>query len=292
MTTTETDATATRTGRLVEHSYGKTGIRLAKIERDAERHRFHDLTVSVRLEGDFSASYLSGDNSTSLPTDTMRSTAYVLAQDVSLDEVEVYAESLLRKLLDSTPNASSARADVLAHHWERLVVDGEPSPHAFRVAAGVDTATVVVHRDGDVHVTSGVDELVLCKTTGSQYSDFLTDELTVLAETDDRILASSIAASWTWRSRPASYAAVRRIAQESFERVLATQHSLAVQHTMFAMGEALLDAVAEVAEIHLTMPNRHHVPVDLSPFGRSNANEVFVVLDRPYGLIEARVGRG
>jgi hypothetical protein len=39
-------------------------------------------------EGDFSAAYLEGDNSTSLPTDTMRSTAYVIAQDTPLDDIE------------------------------------------------------------------------------------------------------------------------------------------------------------------------------------------------------------
>jgi len=57
------------------------------------------------------------------------------------------------------------------------------------------------------------------------------------------------------------------------------------------MGEAALSASADVAEITLTLPNRHHLVVDLRPFGLDNPNEIFVATDQPYGLIEARIKR-
>ena len=57
------------------------------------------------------------------------------------------------------------------------------------------------------------------------------------------------------------------------------------------MGQGVLDAVADVAEIRLVMPNRHHLPVDLTPFGLDNRNEVFVATEEPHGLIEATVVR-
>jgi len=53
----------------------------------------------------------------------------------------------------------------------------------------------------------------------------------------------------------------------------------------------VLEARPEVAEVRLTLPNRHHYPVDLTPFGLTNGNEVFVAGDRPYGLIEGTVTR-
>jgi urate oxidase len=57
------------------------------------------------------------------------------------------------------------------------------------------------------------------------------------------------------------------------------------------MGKAVLESHAEVAEIKLSAPNKHHFVVDLSPFGLDNPNEVFHADDRPYGLIQATVIR-
>ena len=53
----------------------------------------------------------------------------------------------------------------------------------------------------------------------------------------------------------------------------------------------MLERHDEIAEIRLSMPNKHHFVVDLSPFGLDNPNEVFYAADRPYGLIEAAVVR-
>jgi hypothetical protein len=38
--------------------------------------------------------------------------------------------------------------------------------------------------------------------------------------------------------------------------------------------------------------NRRCLPVDLSPFGMENPNEVFVPIDEPHGQIEATLRRG
>ena len=277
---------------LVRHSYGKDGIRLVKVVRDGDLHSVHDLTVRIWLEGDFAAAYLEGDNSTSLPTDTMRSTAYVIAQDVPLVDIERYGIAVLRRILDAVPACTTANVSIVEHAWTRLTPDGVDHPYAFRGAAGVGTATVSLTRDAEPVVTSGLDELLLLKTTASEYQGFLVDDYTVLKPTDDRIMATSVAATWTWRSEPVSYADARRRVQAAFEQVFATQHSRAVQQTLYAMAEAALAEVPELDRVQLTLPNRHHVTVDFTPFGRSNDNEIFVVLDRPYGLIEGTVGRG
>jgi urate oxidase len=277
---------------LVRHSYGKDGVRLVKVVRDGDLHIVHDLTVRIWLEGDFSAAFLHGDNSTSLPTDTMRSTAYVIAQDTSLDDIERYGVAVLSRILDVVPACSTANVSIVEHAWTRLAPGGAEHPHAFRGAAGVGTATVSLSRGAAPVVASGLDELLLLKTTASEYQGFLTDEYTVLKPTDDRIMATSVAASWTWRSEPASYAQARRAVQAAFERVFAENYSKAVQQTLCEMAEAALAVVPEIDQVRLTLPNRHHVTVDFTPFGRTNDNEIFVVLDRPYGLIEGTVGRG
>ena len=279
--------------RLGVHGYGKIGIRLAKVERAGEHHAFHDLTVRVRLEGDFAAAYLDGDNSTSLPTDTMRATAYALAADMSLAEAEHYLDALGTRLLAATPAATAAHAEAVVHGWDRIVVTGQDAahPHAFRRGSADATASVAVRREGDAEVRSGLTGLTLAKTTGSGFSGFLTDEYTVLAETEDRILATAVEAEWSWLRPPPSYAGARPRVQAAIEEVFATRYSPSVQHTLYAAGEAALAAVPEIAAITFRLPNRHHVPVDLTPFGRTNDSEVFTVLDRPYGMVEGTVVR-
>ena len=277
---------------LIRHSYGKDGVRLVKVDRDGATHTVHDLTIRIWLEGDFSAAYLEGDNSTSIPTDTMRSTCYLVAQDTSLVDIERYAGAVLARLLSVTPACTTANATVVEHSWTRLAPDGVESPHAFRGAAGVATATVSLTRGSEAVVTSGLDELLLLKTTASEYQGFLTDDYTILKETDDRIVATSVASSWTWLTVPDSYAGARRRVQAAFEAVFAGNYSKAVQQTLYEMAEAALAEVPELGQVSLTLPNRHHITVDFTPFGRTNVNEIFVVLDRPFGLIEGTVGRG
>ncbi len=277
---------------LIRHSYGKEGVRLVKVVRDGDVHTVHDLTIRIWLEGDFANSYLDGDNSTSLPTDAMRSTCYVIAQDSSLVDIERYATAVLARLLSVVPACTTANASIIEHAWTRLSPGGTDHPHAFRGAAGVGTATVSLSREAEAVVSSGLDELLLLKTTSSEYQGFLADDYTVLKPTDDRILSTSVEAWWTWRSVPDSYADARRRVQAAFEQVFADNYSKAVQQTLYEMAEAALAAVPEIGTVKLTLPNRHHVTVDFTPFGRTNNNEIFVVLDRPYGLIEGTVGRG
>ena len=57
------------------------------------------------------------------------------------------------------------------------------------------------------------------------------------------------------------------------------------------MAESVIQRFQDVAEVHLTMPNKHCLLVDLSRFGLDNPNEIFVPIDEPSGYIEARVSR-
>ena len=62
-------------------------------------------------------------------------------------------------------------------------------------------------------------------------------------------------------------------------------HSL--QHTLYAMGEAVLNNFENVREIHLSLPNNHSNLVDLAPLGMDNPGAIFLPTDEPQGLIEA-----
>ena len=169
--------------------YGKSSIRLTKVRRDAARHELVELSVDVSLEGDFDAAFTDGDNRKVIATDSIRNTVLVLAHEHPVDCIETFGRCITRHLIDRYEQVERARARVTEELWRRLDVDGAPHPHTFtRGGAEIRTTTVEQDRSGAETVASGIDALVILKTTGSGFSDFVRDEFTTLANADDRIL--------------------------------------------------------------------------------------------------------
>jgi urate oxidase len=273
------------------NQYGKAENRLVRIYRETARHEIRDVTVSTALRGDFAAAHLHGDQSAVLPTDTQKNTAYAFAKEHGLRAIEEYALTLARHFVDDVEPVRGARISVDEFAWERVPVGGEGHDHTW-VRRGPEVRTTVVDVSGEgTEVVSGLRDLVLLKSTGSEFAGFLKDRYTTLAETHDRIMSTAVEARWRYADLGVewdkTWADVRRILLEQF----ATVHSLALQQTLWEMGRAVLEAHPEIAEITLQAPNKHHFAVDLSPFGLENPNEVFYAADRPYGLIEATVTR-
>ncbi len=263
--------------------YGKSSIRLVKVRRSADPHEIIDLTIDVALEGAFDKVYTDGDNRACLATDTMKNTVYAFARVEPIDHVETFA-ARLADYLSEKPGVSVARIQVAEHPWNRL------GAHAFANAGGEEWTTVVTQQDDRTSIASGLRGLVVLKTSDSAFSGFPRDRFTTLPETRDRILATSITATWTYADGFEDFekrTAVRSAIVETF----AAHKSESVQQTLYAMGEAALAACDGVVEIQLALPNRHHLLVDLTPFGLDNPNEVFVATEQPYGLIEARIRR-
>jgi urate oxidase len=247
------------------------------------------VTLDIQLEGAFEPVYADGDNRRCVATDTMKNTVYAFARNDDLAHVERFAERLATHFVEQ-PSVTRARISATEHPWQRVLVAGRPHPHAFLQPAG-EQWTAVVTCDGEgTHLSSGVTNLVLLKTTDSAFADFARDQFTTLAETTDRILATAVTASWRYRTGMRDFPVRDRIRQALIE-TFATHASRSVQHTLYAMAERALDVCADVTEITMSLPNRHHLLVDLKPFGLDNPNEVFVATDQPYGLIEATVSR-
>ena len=275
--------------------YGKAETRLVRIYRDAPDHQIRDLNVSTALRGDFTAAYLHGDQSSVLPTDTQKNTCYAYASKHDLGEIEDYALTLGRHFAGDVESVSQAQVQVEEYRWDRVSVGVAGHAHTF-VRSGPDVRTTAVTVQGSgsgqqAWVVSGLKDLVVLKSTGSEFAGFLTDEYTTLPETHDRVLATSLTARWRYRRPDADwdtcYTEVRRLLLERF----AVVHSLALQQSLWEMGQSVLRERPEIAEIRLSAPNKHHFLVDLKPFGLDNPGEVFHADDRPYGLIQCAVQR-
>jgi urate oxidase len=247
--------------------------------------------VSTALRGDLAATHLTGDNSAVVTTDTQKNTVYAFAKEHPAGEIEDFALRLGRHFVHEFSHITAARIVVDEHGWDRIAVRGHPHEHAFS-RSGEEKRTAAVTVAGQrAWVVSGLTDLVVLKSSGSEFHGFPRDRYTTLPETDDRILATAVTARWRHQASGTdwgeSFREIRRTLLETF----AGHHSLSLQQTLYAMGEAVLRQRPEVAEIRLSLPNKHHFTVDLSPFGLTNDNEVFVATDRPYGLIEGAVQR-
>jgi urate oxidase len=280
--------------RLGENQYGKAETHLVRVTKggpDGLVHEIKDINVSITLAGDFAASHLEGDNSNIVPTDTQKNIVYAFAKEGGVGEIEQFALRLARHFTNEHPTVERSRVSVEEFPWTRIDVGGKPHPHSFMRSGSEKRLTMVTSTRKDAWVVTGLSDLVLLKSTGSEFWGYPRDRYTTLPETHDRVLATAVVARWRYANQNVdwsdAFATTRRVLIEAF----AEKHSLALQQTLYTMGEAALKARHEIAEIRLSMQNKHHYTVDLSPFGLVNQNEVFYASDRPYGLIEGTIAR-
>lgn len=273
--------------------YGKAETRVVRVTRDGGVHHIKDLNVSVSLSGAMEDVHLSGDNAAVLTTDAQKNTVFAFAKKHGVGEIEEFALLLARHFVDSRPTIHHARVEIEEYSWDRIPVEDGPRDqrHSF-VRKGSETRTCLVHSDGtgaEESVVSGLKDLVVLNSTGSEFHGFVKDEYTTLAETDDRILATAVTARWRHRDVDSDWARSYPQARKALLEAFAGTHSLSLQQTLYEMGRRVLTTCPEACEVRLAMPNKHHFAVDLAPFGLDNPNEVFYAADRPYGLIEGTV---
>ena len=277
--------------KLQTNRYGKARVRVfKKIKKDGV-HVPKELDVKTLLEGDFGDSYTKDDNKKIIATDSIKNITNVLAYRLLGSETEPFAIALCEHYLETYSRVTSVHIETLERVWERQNVDGQPSGTNFVSSGkGIPWTRTVATRDS-IETTSGVRDLVVLKTSGSAWEDFWRDDLTTLPDTNDRLLATSLTASWIYQKAPASYAIANANIIQAMLEVFSTRFSPSVQSTQYHMGEAALIACPEISQISLTMPNLHYLEIDLKPFNIKNDKELFVPTDAPQGWIEATVVR-
>jgi len=276
---------------LAETAYGKSSVRLVKVSRHGDRHDLEDLTIAIRFEGEYDQSYTQGDNRDVLPTDTMKNTVYALAAKHSVEEPEAFGRVLAEHFLERNARLRRVRIDLTEQPWGRIVVGAREHGQAF-VRQGAESRSATVQGQGDqISIGAGVKDLVILKSSRSGFTGFLRDEYTTLPDVADRILATALTATWRYRTADLDFNLTWRAVRNTMLETFAEHNSQSVQHTLHAMGQAVLANVDAVTAVRLVMPNKHHLPVDLARLGLDNRNEIFVPTDEPYGLIEASLIR-
>jgi urate oxidase len=277
---------------LFENSYGKSSVRVMKVQRDRPLHTVKEWKVEVLLSGNFESCFTEGDNSAILPTDTMKNTVYSRARESVAECIEDFALELAAFFLARNSQVEHLAVNIASTAWEHAVVQGKPHPSTFiRGSSESQTTAVTCTRGEGPAVTSGLENLVVLKTANSGFEGYIHDPFTTLPETADRLLGTSVRAQWKYLSSSVPFDRLRGKLRETLISAFAEHESKSVQHTLYAMAQAVFEAIPEICDMELAMPNKHCLLVDLSRFGQTNPNQIFVPTDEPYGNIVARIRR-
>lgn len=270
--------------RLTADSWGKSSIRVSKVHRGGDSDDFSEVTVRVALTGEVQAAYVGDDNAGVVPTDTIRNTAYALAQDHLTKDLEAFAQTLGTHFL-AHDSVQSASVELSEHLWQRQTTSGF-------VGGSSERRTARLHVSADTEIVQGgIEGLTVLKTRDSAFTGFPRDEFTTLTETDDRILATTITAEWRYDTLPPDTSATWQTVRSRLCEGFFGGWSGSIQHQGWQMAEAVMDAVPQIAELSFRLPNQHHLSYDLSRFGIEDKGIVFQATTEPYGDIRFTVKR-
>jgi urate oxidase len=278
--------------KLAENNYGESRVRLLRVVRQKGRHDIKELSVGIQFEGDFEAAHAKADNKKILPTDTMKNSVYAIARQYPVEAIEDFALHLIEHFLTYNDQVSRVRIEMTENPWSRIRHGSKPHAFAFTKASGQEkrTATLLGTRDG-TSIRAGIHGLHVLKTAKSSFDGFLRDPYTTLKVDRDGILATTIQADWLYEGDEVEFSPLWHGVRQTLLETFVEHDSKSLQHTLYAMGEAVLATFDRIREIHLWLPNKHFNLVDLASFGMDNPGEVFLPIDEPYGLIEATLRR-
>lgn len=277
---------------LSESSYGKSKVRLGVVDKSTPRHDYKEMTIEVLLHGQaFAAAYTASDNRQVIPTDTIKNLVYILARNYGVASIESFALTLGRHFIKQYAQVEMTEVSIEQLPWSRLTIDGSAHNHSFAGSSKEQRrAHARVHRQACV-IQGGLAELELLKTTGSGFQNFCTDEFTTLRPAADRVTATSVEATWEFTGTDHDFDNCHARIRQALCDVWAKNYSPSVQRTIWDMGTAALEAVADITQISLRCPNLHHFPFDLEPFGLKNNNEILVPWEEPQGVLSGTIKR-
>src|SRR5450631_2069035 len=218
-----------------------------KVKRDRPLHAVWEWKDEVLHPGDFKTCFTEGDNSAILPTDTMKNTVYSRARESKAECIEDFALELCEFFLSRNPQVERVAINIGSTAWEHALVQGKPHPSTFvRGSSESQTTAVTCAQSGKPTVTSGLENLVVLKTANSGFEGYLRDSLTTLPETPDRLFGTSMRAQWSYQSATLPFDQLRTKLRETLIQAFAQHDSKSVQHTLYAMAQAALDAAPEI----------------------------------------------
>jgi urate oxidase len=272
---------------LAENTYGSSQIHLLRVSKQQGRHDIREMSLSIRFEGDFDAAHTQGDNRKILPADTMSNTVYALARQHSIEPLENFGQHLIEHFLTYNPQVHSVVIEATEGIWTRLPHGGKPHASAFASGGNEQRIGLLSGTRGGTQVRAGIRNLAVLKTTKASFQDFKKDPYTTLQEDRDSILSTIIGADWLYSEEEPEFGPLWHAVKKMLLETFAEHESHSLQHTLYAMGEAILSNFENISEIHLSLPSKQFHLADLAPLGMDNPAAVFLPTGEPHATIEA-----
>src|SRR5258705_943111 len=211
------------------NAYGKNAVNLSKIIRHKDYHEFRQVSVNVSLEGDFETAHTIGDNTKILPTDTQKNTVYALAKEHFTSSIEAFGLVLSQHFKSNNPQVSKTKIEITEYCWNRMIIDGIAHTHSFINGGSEKHTTTIIQTDAGIQVTSGIQDLLILKTTDSAFLDYIRDRYTTLKEASDRIFGTLCEISWDYVSAEVDFIALYNNVRSCLLKTFSVHKSLSVQ---------------------------------------------------------------
>ena len=267
--------------RIAAASYGKDLVRLVTWTEVADGHDVRDVSLTVTAEGDFHASYLHGDNSRILPSDTLRRHALAQGELSQSAPVEHLIAAIAARLLDANPAFTAVRIEANSRTWCRT------GSHSFQLAPWRSIAGLRLTRTGEHHVSGAISDLSILATTGSAFAGFLRDGLTVQPQSSDRPICGTLDTTWTYHEPPVTPIAPGAMVA-NITAAFSDRRSNAIQQLLTEAGQRVLAQYRELASLTLAFRSLplSPLPGDLPGTRTGYAAEIG---DSPIGLTQVEL---
>jgi urate oxidase / 2-oxo-4-hydroxy-4-carboxy-5-ureidoimidazoline decarboxylase len=244
---------------LKAHYYGKGDVSVYRLNRAAktpsDTNPVFGANVLMLLYGDaFWQTYLTGDNSGLIATDSMKN--FIQRETMNFDgnDLEEFCRFLAEKFLHKY-----AQVDGLQVSADEMPYAAIGRGLAF-APSGPERAfaRVELGRGGILDVASGLKGFRLLRLGGSAFKGFVRDEYTTLPDLNNRPLHMWLDVEWSYMTPEAAFskgAATARVRQV-VRNVFTSFESGSIQQLIHQIARQLLAEIPSTAEVRLEANNR------------------------------------
>jgi len=277
--------------RLGASSQGESRLRMLRIVRRGDRHDARDLTVSIRFEGDFATAFRDGHSDGIIPGETLKTLVHRIAREHAGAEIEVLGLALCRSVLETHRQIGRVRVEIAEQPWTRMDVGAKPQGQAFLLGGPEQRTAAITSNGTQTAVVSGIDQLVLMRTSGFLASRGAMRSDDGLDDAVQALFVGGLSAKWTYSHADVTFGPYRQGVRSAITETFAMHAARSVQHTLYAIADVVLATYEEILDVTLSMHERPYRPADLFSAQMENPDEVFVAAEEPLGVVEVTVER-
>jgi urate oxidase / 2-oxo-4-hydroxy-4-carboxy-5-ureidoimidazoline decarboxylase len=267
-----------------DHYYGKADVTVYRLIRDGRARAECSPVFGANVKmltwgGAFWPTYLRGDNTGLIATDSMKNFIHVHTFDFTDFGLEDYCRFIGRRFLDTYPQVEGLQMTAV-----QLPYAGLEGGVAF-VPTGPDQAfaRIEMNQERVVSAVSGIQGFKLLRLRGSSFQGFVRDQHTTLPDRPSRVLHMWLDMEWSYANLDAAFSdgAVTRATRAIVMDVFKSFESASIQQIIHKMGTRIFADIPEISELRFEANNRTWDVVQ----ERGEEFGVYVDPAAPYGVL-------